>query len=65
MAITHAVQSGGTVKVYDGQKFLFSKLGTLVGHTGSSVSIIPVTSASKKTIHVYDSSGNFISSHLT
>lgn len=39
MAITHAVQSGGTVKVYDNTKVLFVKNGKLMGYTSGSVTI--------------------------
>lgn len=39
MAITTAIQKGSSVYVYDGNRQLFVKLGTLHGYTATTVSV--------------------------
>ena len=57
MAITSAVQKGTTVYVYNGNRQLFSKQGTLQGYTSTSVSVIH-----NKVIYTYNEQGRQISS---
>lgn len=61
MAITHAVQKGNFVYVYDGNKQLFTKSGQLMGYTSGSVSTKNGSNGSF--IYTYDEKGRQISCH--
>ncbi|MBR4891767.1 MAG: hypothetical protein IKZ34_01110 [Alphaproteobacteria bacterium] len=55
MAIGTAVERGNTVYVYDESgRVLFCRSGTLVGYTGSTVSIKPNSTST----YVYDDKGH-------
>ena len=58
MIIT-CIQRGGSVYVYgQGNRMLFSVTGTLVGYTGSSVSV-----RRGSTVYTYDDHNRMIGSH--
>lgn len=58
MAITTAIQKGSSVYVYDGNRQLFVKLGTLHGYTATTVS---VKHTNGKVLYTYNEKGSQIS----
>ena len=57
MAITHAVQEGSQVYVYDGDRKLLTLNGELHGYTGGSVSV-----KEGSMVYTYDERGRKINS---
>ena len=59
--ISVAVQKGSSVYVYNEKNhLLFTKAGTLMGYTGSTVSIKPSSGSS---VYTYNEKGALISTH--
>ena len=58
--ITQCVQKGNTAYAYHNNSVLFSRIGTLVGYTATSMSV-----KNGNTVYTYNNKGNLVNSNLS